>query len=986
MNRNARPKLIGRECAVSLPGYTFWLAIWVLPHLTIAQTMAQEVPPPALQQQPALHQQIDQLLSPADAALPHADVAESLLVRRVYLDLIGVPPSLPQLLAYQADPSADKYPKLVERLLQSPEFVEHWVKQLDLMFMERRGNTHVPQVDWEEYLRKSLSAQQPFNQLCSEILSASGAPGTARPAGRFYLDRGGDIHLITRDVGRVFFGRDLQCAQCHDHPLIDSYFQSDFHGISAFFSGGYMVEVAEGDKKLQVYAEKSLLESPYESVFHKGAVHRTLPRIPGTAEVIPPSVQPGADYEVAPADGVAAKPKYSRRLQLAQLATSGTSRAFNENWANRFWALLFGRGIIHPSDLIHADAEPLHPDLLSLLGQRFAESNFNLRFLLSEFVQTKLYRSGQSEPFDGTASPRAKEIVHKIDWNKILSDRQSRLDSTKAELAALREKTNTAKNSLLAIEQERTALLTALDQTRAALIGANDAQNKAAAEVATAEKNLADEQAKQAKLQVASAAADEVKGLIQQDADIAKAAEILQQKLASLATSAMNLSNMAEEKRKTLAAAQSVTETHKVAWAAADKAVSDKGSAYHQADLIYLEARNLEEQARLRSGSLKRDVDYAKAVIAVRDGLAEIDTKVAELAQFAAQRDSLVSQKNIYSTNLAQLEPQLTQATRDRDQAQEVMKAQQQRLQDTEGKHQLIVAAQAALQKIPDNQVDSLRTAMEELQRRSADSEKNLVAQRQEMQNQQSILTTVQTKLAELQTAQMNEAMGIAKTDMALASMETMLQQADQARAAANEKYMRQIQELRKLRTERFEYAKLVALTPEQMAWSFLSCMGFLERQIAAKLAELDKSTPLTAEQQQDANLVQQRNLQAYLQARKDLQGNVNIFVSLYGAGAGQPQGDFFATADQALFANNGGTLFSWAGSAGDNVTSKLIAATDLPAAIDHLYLALLGRTPTAEEIADVQQYLSQAPDQKAALAQELVWGILTSAEFRFNH
>ena len=980
MNRNSRPQLMSRECVARLTKYTLWLTLLVLAYLSLAQVSAQEVSPPAL------HQQIDQLLSPTDAALPHAEVAESLLVRRVYLDLIGVPPSLSQLQSYQEDTSADKYTQLVQRLLQSPEFIEHWVKQLDLMFMERRGNTHVPQVDWEEYLRKSLTAQQPFNQLCSEILSASGAPGAGRPAGRFYLDRGGDIHLITRDVGRVFFGRDLQCAQCHDHPLIDSYFQSDFHGISAFFSGGYMVEVAEGDKKLQVYAEKSLLESPYESVFHKGTVHRTLPRIPGIAEVIPPSLQPGADYEVAPADGVAAKPKYSRRSQLAQLATSGTSQAFNENWANRFWASLFGRGIIHPTDLIHADAEPLHPDLLSLLGQRFAGSNFNLRFLLGEFVQTRLYRSGQSEPFDGTAPLLAKEIVHKVDWNKILSDRQMRLDSTKTELAPLRDKTNTAKNSLLAIEQERTALLTALDQTRAALMGANDAQNKAAIEVATAEKNLADEQAKQSKLQAASAATNEVKGLINQDAEIAKAAEILQQKLTAFGTSVMNLGNIAEEKRKVLAAAQGATETHKVAWAAADKAVTDKSSAYHQADLVYLEARNLEEQARLRSGALKRDVDYAKAVIAVRTGLDEIDTRAAELAQIVAQRDTLVSQKSVYANNLAQLEPQLTQATRDRDQAQEAMKAQQQRLQDTEGKHQLIVTAQAALQKLPDNQVDSLRTAMEELQRRLTDSEKNLVAQRQEMQTQESMLTAVQTKLIQLQAAQMNEAMGIAKTDMALASVETQLQQADQARVAANEKYHRQIQELRKLRMERFEYAKLVALTPEQMAWSFLSTMGFLERQIAAKLAELDKAAPFTAEQLQDAKLVQQRHLQAYLQARKDLQGNVNIFVSLYGAGAGQPQGDFFATADQALFANNGGVLFSWAGSAGDNVTSKLISATDMPAAINQLYLALLGRAPTPEEIADVQQYLSQAPDQKAALAQELVWGILTSAEFRFNH
>jgi hypothetical protein len=195
-------------------------------------------------------------------------------------------------------------------------------------------------------------------------------------AARFYLDRSGDGNLITRDVGRVFFGRDLQCAQCHDHPLVDSYFQSDFQGIAAFFSGGYMVEVAEGDKKLQVYAEKSLLEI-YESVFHKGNARRTLPRIPGTAEVVPPSVQPGDDYEITPAEGIAAKPKYSRRLQLAQLATSGNVTAFNENWANRLWSLIFGRGVIHPTDLIHADSEPLHPELLPLLGQDLPHLDFN---------------------------------------------------------------------------------------------------------------------------------------------------------------------------------------------------------------------------------------------------------------------------------------------------------------------------------------------------------------------------------------------------------------------------------------------------------------------------------------------------------------------------------------------------------------------------------------------------------------------------------
>lgn len=978
MNRNCCPQLMGSlRIFDRLRAFILLVVITVL---VAATAPAQDVPTLSL------HQQIDQLLQPTDATLPHTEVAETLLIRRLYLDLIGIPPTLADLQSYQADTAPDKYSKLVNKLLHSPEFVEHWVKQLDLMLMERRANTHIPQVDWEEYLRKSLASQQPFNQLCAEILSANGVPGPARAAARFYLDRGGDTNLITRDVGRVFFGRDLQCAQCHDHPLIDSYFQSDFQGIAAFFSGGYMVEVPDGDKKLQVYGEKSLLESPYESVFHKGTSRRTLPRIPGMAEVIPPSTQPGADYEVAPVDGVAAKPKYSRRVQLAQLATAGSTAAFNENWANRFWSLLFGRGIIHPTDLIHADAEPLHPELLPLLGQRFAETGFQLRPFLGELVQTKLYRSGQSEPFDATAPQRAKEIVQATDWTKVLADRQTRWETAKTQLASFGEKTGAAKDALIAIEQERTALLAALDQARTALTNANDAQAKAAGEVAAAEKLVADEQAKQAKLQAAATATDEAKALLAQDADVAKASEILQQKLTAINATIATLNTAAEEKRKLFATAQAATETQKVAWAAADKAVADKNAAYTQADQAYTAARNQEEQARRVSSSVKREVDFAKAVIAVRDSIQTFEAKSAELAQAIARKETLTAEKTQHVNNVAAIEPQLTQATRDRDQAQEIVKAQQQRVQDVEAKHQLIVSAQGALQKLPDNQVDALRAATEELQRRFTESESMLTSLRQEMQNQQTTLTGAEIKLAQLQEMKTVAETAIVKVDASIAETETLIQSSEIARTASQENYARRIQELRQLRMERFEYAKLVALTPEQLAWSLLTTMGFVERQVAARLADLDKETPLTAEQQQDQNLLQQRKLQAYLKARQELQGNVNVFVGLYGAGAGQPQGDFFATADQALFANNGGVIFSWAAAAGENVTSKFINSMNLPEATSQLYLALLGRAPTDEELADVQQYMSQAPDQKAALAQELVWGILTSAEFRFNH
>lgn len=116
------------------------------------------------------------------------------------------------------------------------------------------------------------------------------------------------------------------------------------------------------------------------------------------------------------------------------------------------------------------------------------------------------------------------------------------------------------------------------------------------------------------------------------------------------------------------------------------------------------------------------------------------------------------------------------------------------------------------------------------------------------------------------------------------------------------------------------------------------------------------------------------------------LKANLAVFISLYAPAAGQPQDDYFASANQALFAANGGTVAGWAAPAAANVTERVIQQADPKAAAEELYLAVLSRMPDEAEIADVTQYLAARPADKAACVQELVWGLLTSVEFRFNH
>ena len=195
----------------------------------------------------------------------------------------------------------------------------------------------------------AAQSNRPLNEVMTELLSASGTDPKLDAPARFFLDRGSEPNLITRDVGRIFFGRDMQCAQCHNHPLVKDYQQSDYYGLLAFISPGYAVTRKEvANKETTFHAEKAGSDLAYDSVFVKNDKHVTGPRILGGTELEEPDFPPGEEYQVKPADGVVSVPKFSRRAKLASLATGGSNRAFNLNIANRLWADDDGTGTRPP--------------------------------------------------------------------------------------------------------------------------------------------------------------------------------------------------------------------------------------------------------------------------------------------------------------------------------------------------------------------------------------------------------------------------------------------------------------------------------------------------------------------------------------------------------------------------------------------------------------------------------------------------------------
>jgi Protein of unknown function (DUF1549)/Protein of unknown function (DUF1553) len=346
-----------------------------------------------------LHLQIDKLLAamPGPVAPPASDEE---FVRRVTLDLTGVIPTAADARAFVADKAKDKRERLIDKLLASTAFARHMANVLDVILMERRPAKNVKQEDWWEYLRASVAANKPWDQFVRELLSGDGADLAQRVPERFMLDRDGEPHTLTRDVARIFLGMNLQCAQCHDHPQVEDYKQSDYHGLYAFFNRTSPFT----EKNLVVLAEKADGEVTFQSVFDKTkTVKATGPHLPGGQTMADPKLEKGKEYKVAPAKNVRPIPMYSRRSKLAATLATGADKAFVRASVNRFWALLFGRGIVHPLDFDHPANPPANPELLQLLCNEFVAMRFDVRTMLRELTRTQVYQRS-SVPPEGPAS------------------------------------------------------------------------------------------------------------------------------------------------------------------------------------------------------------------------------------------------------------------------------------------------------------------------------------------------------------------------------------------------------------------------------------------------------------------------------------------------------------------------------------------------------------------------------------------------------
>ena len=927
-----------------------------------------------------LHVRIDKAVADAHIGPVAPTATDAEFLRRITLDFTGSIPSSAVARKFLADRSPNKRAALIDRLLGSPAYARRMAGAFDIMLMERRGDKHVKSAEWQKYVLTSFQLNKPYNQLAAEILGADGVDAKLRGPAKFYLDREAETNLVTREVGRMFFGIDLEGAQCHDPPLIDDYLQADYYGIYAFVSRSYIFK--PNKKKPAVLAEKPEGDVKFKSVF-PGDEGKTRPRLPGGQEIDEPSFKKGEEYQVKPnpkKKNIRPIPKYSRRAQLAKLASDGTNRAFNRNIVNRLWALMMGRGLVHPVDLHHSANPPAHPELLEMLADDFVAMKFDIKAFMRELALTQTYQRSFKMP----------QVLdeHVAKARQQLPAAEEELKQRQAVAAQTKQTFEKFAADLTELKKTVTPLTEQLTKATAAL----SAGQKTAADTAKAAAES------QKKLTVKQ---DAAKTLAEAVVKIQEAAKKLpaDKELAQVAGTFQKLS--AKQAGEVAALTKTVATQ-----SAAAKAAAEKMKASQQA--VAAVTTKVNAANKVAAAAVVQLADAEAKLKAAQAVTGRAERRVLQIKLFTVYGGNLVVAATSRSTaekataNLAAAQTVLQSAEVESAKAQAALAADQKTQTataaafDAAGKNladrqavvglisESLAKAELALQKLPKDADLILVTG--KLKGRAEQLKQDIAAMQKLATTAQAAEKTAAGRFAASRKSAQAAAAAVAGTKKLADSMTAQLNQST-AKAKIDQSAFEEASEmLADHWSKRFAITPLEQLSPEDMAWSVMQAAGLVDRQRTAAAAEINKKTPLKPEELKDPAKVAERARQIEQAVHAKLKGNVAKFVKLFGAGAGDPQHEFFATVDQALFFANGGEVRGWLGPGGGNLTDRLIKTADAKALADELYLSVLTRLPTKTEAADVSAYLTSQKDKKNTAVQELVWALVTSTEFRFNH
>ena len=305
---------------------------------------------------------------------PSEPVDDAKFMRRVYIDIIGTLPKPDEVRAFLADTSEAKRTALIDRLLDRPEYADHWANKWADLLRPNPYRVGIKAVlNYDNWIRSSFREDKPYDQFARELITAQGSTWH-NGATTLFRDRRSPDEITTM-VTQLFLGIRLECAKCHHHPF-EKWTQGDFYGFAAYFArvgrkGSGLSPPISGGEEIVLTAKSGSVSHPLT-----GEKLDAKPLF-GEAPVIADDQDP--------------------REALAVWITGPENDYFAQVMVNRVWSDLMGRGIVMPIDDLRATNPPSNGPLLAALGKDFRDKKFSLKQLLRTITTSYVY-SLSSEP------------------------------------------------------------------------------------------------------------------------------------------------------------------------------------------------------------------------------------------------------------------------------------------------------------------------------------------------------------------------------------------------------------------------------------------------------------------------------------------------------------------------------------------------------------------------------------------------------------
>ena len=297
---------------------------------------------------------------------PSPTVDDVTFLRRITVDVCGRLPTLAEVRAFIADTAADKRTKLVDRLLDSPDYPAYFA----LRWGSILRNSNLAGADQAAYafhgwIKDNIARNRPYDEFVRGIVAAAGEWQDAPAINWYWQNRDDQLHQITADVAQIFLGVRLQCAKCHHHPY-ERWGQADYYGLAGFFTR---------------LGRKSFGQPP---PYFASATVTSGERDPFTGKAPEPKYPDGESPKFTPED--------DPRHGLVDWMVKPENPFFARALVNRLWGHFLGRGLFQEVDDQRDTNPPSNPELLDALAKEFVAKKFDLKHIIRTMLTSRVYQ------------------------------------------------------------------------------------------------------------------------------------------------------------------------------------------------------------------------------------------------------------------------------------------------------------------------------------------------------------------------------------------------------------------------------------------------------------------------------------------------------------------------------------------------------------------------------------------------------------------